>query len=425
MYSDADTHMAELKKLYDQLHKNDAPPANKDEQQAALVLDSIKAMLMLMVQNHVDSNVVELSLFYHWFRLATLVNRCQEADFERWSSDLDCIMQPLIERLKQIASQINDAPSEQMAALGSHLEAIKSHLHSLRSDAKLDDPRPHVEAANRGIHGLIAVLMTKHNVNPVLIQNTLLYYWLRTTTINHNVDESMFQKWERNWEAVVEHVDLFFKEWLSKNSCSPSTPDTLRKNTSGKSNVITFLPPLTFNEHFLRAFTAEDAPCAALGIVETAGKENGFIALRTEGEIGNQQGGFELGTELLGNDSFAMLHLILNFSNDHVYDVLLNLGAAATKRVMRVWEATGDYFFFVFKDGGMTAFHQKIDEPWYEYNYFGVMENADKTQPRYDGAVDSFKNNRMEHGLFLDLNYQNRVDFLDLKDNRFEVKPAR
>lgn len=67
------------------------------------------------------------------------------------------------------------------------------------------------------------------------------------------------------------------------------------QNTNGPSNVITFLPPLTFNEHFLRAFTGEDAPCAALGIVETAGKEKGFIALKTEREISNQQSGFNLG----------------------------------------------------------------------------------------------------------------------------------
>ena len=218
MYSDAEAHIVELKKLYEQIHNNDAPPANKNEEQAALVLESMKAMLMLMVQNRVDSNVLELSLFYHWFRLITLVNRCEEADFNRWSSDLDCIMQPLIERLKQIAAQIKDSPSEQMAALGSHVELLKSQFQRLKNNSKSDDPRHHIEAANRGIHGLIAVLMTKYEINPILIQNTILYYWLRTTTINHNVDEGMFQKWERNWEAVVSHVDKFFKEWLSKNS---------------------------------------------------------------------------------------------------------------------------------------------------------------------------------------------------------------
>jgi hypothetical protein len=217
IYSDADTHMAELKKLYDQIHKHDEPPASKSEEQAALVLESTQAMLMLMVQNHVESKVLELSLFYHWFRMITLVHHCEEADFNRWSSDLECIMVPLIERLKQIAAQINDSPSDQMAALGSHVEALKGHFQSLQNDSGLDDPTPHAEAATRGIHGLIAVLMTKHKVNPVLIQNTLLYYWLRTTTINNNVDEGMFQKWERNWEYVVADVDRFFKEWLLEN----------------------------------------------------------------------------------------------------------------------------------------------------------------------------------------------------------------
>jgi hypothetical protein len=218
MYSDTDTHMEELKKLYDQIHKNDAPPANKSEEQAGLVLDAMQAMLMLMVQNHVDSSILELSLFYHWFRMITLMNRCEDADFNSWSSNLDCIMLPLIERLKQIAVQIKDSPSEQMAALGSHVEALKGHIHRLKDNAKLNDPTPHVEAANKGIHGLIAVLMTKYEVNPSLIQNTLLYYWLRTTTITHNVDEGMYQKWERNWEVVVADVDRFFKEWLLKNT---------------------------------------------------------------------------------------------------------------------------------------------------------------------------------------------------------------
>jgi hypothetical protein len=213
-----DAQIEEIKKLYEQIHKNDAPPANQSEEQAALVLESMQAMLMLMVQNHVDSNVLELCLFYHWFRMITLVNRCQESDFERWSRNLDGIMQPLIERLKQIAAQINDSPSEQMENFGSHLQILKDHFQRLKKDSRPDGVNRDVEAANRGIHGLIAVLMKKHGVNPVLIQNALLYYWLRTTTLNHNVDESLFQKWERNWQAVVAYVDQFFREWLLKNS---------------------------------------------------------------------------------------------------------------------------------------------------------------------------------------------------------------
>jgi hypothetical protein len=112
----------------------------------------------------------------------------------------------------------------------------------------------------------------------------------------------------------------------------------------------------------------------------------------------------------------AVLHMIFNFSDDNIYDVLLNLGAAATKRVLRLWKETGDYFFFVMKDSGLTAFHQKIDTPWYEYDYFGVMERSKSSESQYDSAVQSFKRHNMGHGTYLYMNYQ---------DNRFEARPTR
>ncbi len=211
----------------------------------------------------------------------------------------------------------------------------------------------------------------------------------------------------------------------SSSSNAQPPPETATKAPHGKSNVITFLPPLTFNELFLRSFINEDPPCAALGVVETAGRKKGFIALKAEKEITNYSEGFDLGTQLLGNDRFAVLHMILNFSDDNIYDVLLNLGAAATKRVLRLWKETGDYFFFVMKDSGLTAFHQKIDTPWYEYNYFGIMERSKSTESQYDRAVQSFRRNNMGHGAYLYMNYQDNTDFLDLKDNRFEARPTR
>jgi hypothetical protein len=201
-------------------------------------------------------------------------------------------------------------------------------------------------------------------------------------------------------------------------------PEILMQHTSDRSNVITFLSPLTFNQHFLSAFIGEETPCAALGIVETAGKEKGFIALKVEWKIGSLQRGFDLSTDLFGSGDFAMLHLVFNFGIDHVYDVLLNLGAAATKRVLSVWKETGDHCFFIFQGRDLTAFHQILSPQWNEHNYFGIMENVVSPQSRYDSAVASFKNKKMVHGLLFDVKYQDREEFLDLKANRFEVRPA-
>jgi hypothetical protein len=226
----------------------------------------------------------------------------------------------------------------------------------------------------------------------------------------------------------VSHCDCWESGYYLDCS-SGSIPQTSKKahrnKPHGKSNVITFLPPLTFNGLFLRSFVNEEPPCAALGVVETAGREKGFIALKAEKEISNYHEGFDLGTQLLGNNGFAVLHMILNFNEDNVYDVLLNPGAPATKRVMRLWKETRDYFFFVIKDGGLTAFHQELDTSWYEYDYFGVMELSKNTESQYDRAVRSFKKNKMGHGTFLYMNYQDNTEFLNLKENRFEAKPNR
>lgn len=196
--------------------------------------------------------------------------------------------------------------------------------------------------------------------------------------------------------------------------------------TTDQSKVITLLAPLTFNTLFLQSFVAEAPPCAALGIVETARRQKGFIALKTQKEITDYQHGFDLGIQLLGKgDGCAVLHLIFNFSNESIYDVLLNLGATATKRVLKVWKQTNDYFFFVFQNGGLTAFHQKIGGQWYEHNYFEIMDKSDNTAMQYDRAVQSFKRNHWAHGTLLNLKYQENPDFLDLKENRFEVTPRR
>ncbi len=192
-----------------------------------------------------------------------------------------------------------------------------------------------------------------------------------------------------------------------------------------QSNVITFLPPLVFNQHFIENFVQEKPPCAALGIVETKGQEKGFIAIKTENDMGDHQGGFDLGTQLLGSDDFAMLHLVLNFNQDNIYDIVLNLNSDVTKRVLKVWEKTGDHFFFVFNDGGgLIAFSQEIGQAWYDYSYFEKIGNAKNSTSRYDRAVQAFKKSKMQHGIFLNLCFQDNPDFLDLTEQRFEVKSS-
>jgi hypothetical protein len=181
---------------------------------------------------------------------------------------------------------------------------------------------------------------------------------------------------------------------------------------------------MTFNKNFISKFTGENRPCAALGIVEIAAQQKGFLAIKPEKAFSESTGqnGFDLGSELLGNSTVTILHLILNFDDDHIYDVFFNLNSPVVKNVLKVWQKTDDHFFFAFGENGFTAFDQTLGEAWHRDNYFGRIEEATNTVSQYENAVNAIKNTDMVHGDYLDLVFQNEVELLDLKKHRFEVK---
>jgi hypothetical protein len=195
---------------------------------------------------------------------------------------------------------------------------------------------------------------------------------------------------------------------------------------NNRSNVINFLPPMTFNKNFITNFVEESTPCATLGIVEIAGQQKGFLAFKADKVFSESvgQNGFELGSELLGTDEFAVLHLILNFDTEHIYDVFLNLNSPVVKNVLKVWERTNDHFFFAFRENGLTAFDQTLGEAWHNDNYFRITEKATNTISQYEKAVDTIKNSDMLHGNYLDMIFQDKVEYLNLNESRFEVQKS-
>lgn len=120
---------------------------------------------------------------------------------------------------------------------------------------------------------------------------------------------------------------------------------------------------MAFNKNFISNFVEEDRPCAALGIVEIS--------------------------------------------------------------VFRVWEETDDYYFFAFRENGFTAFDQTLGEAWHRDNYFRMIEKAENTVSQYENAVNAIKDTDMVYGNYIDLVFQNEVEFLDLTENRFEVKSSQ
>jgi hypothetical protein len=204
----------EMRELHHRIHREDPPPADERERQAALVLDLMQRSVMDLVLEGMAPTILETALFYHWLRFTTWNHGHSEETFERGSQDMDSVMRPLILQLKEVAAAIEDEGSSTlMEALGERVQQVKNLYSSL---AKPTLPRSEVERQSevtlRRIFRLVVTCLD-HKVNPSLLEGTFLYYWLRTSTINANVPEAIFQKLERNWPEVVKRIGAWVEMW--------------------------------------------------------------------------------------------------------------------------------------------------------------------------------------------------------------------
>ena len=119
-------------------------------------------------------------------------------------------MKQLVSRLQELEPTLADAgPTQEMHEMGGHIQTLKDTISALSgTPLSQDEITAHTDLSNRAAFGLVTEFLNA-DISPVMIANVFLYYWLRTSTINANVPEAFFQKLERNWETVVDQVDIF------------------------------------------------------------------------------------------------------------------------------------------------------------------------------------------------------------------------
>jgi hypothetical protein len=104
---------------------------------------------------------------------------------------------------------VDAGPTLAMAALGANVQQLKDALQALaRQPLMQADIVRHMDLTNRAAFSLVQACL-EAGVQPGLIANVFLYYWLRASTINANVPEPFFQTLKRHWDTVVERVAAF------------------------------------------------------------------------------------------------------------------------------------------------------------------------------------------------------------------------
>lgn len=208
-----DDLLAEVRRLYDAIHRDELPPQNTRERQAAAVLTQMRQMVLDLLLQGVTPRILELALFYQWVRLSALLHGLSDAQCDAWTADMGAIMAPLVALLKDLEPTLTDTgPTPAMRALGENIQQLKDVLHALAAQPLSQaDLLRHTDRTNRAAFELVGACLDAR-IHPGLITNVLLYYWLRLSTINANVPEPFFQNLERHWEIVVERAEAFVEQ---------------------------------------------------------------------------------------------------------------------------------------------------------------------------------------------------------------------
>lgn len=190
------------------------------------------------------------------------------------------------------------------------------------------------------------------------------------------------------------------------------------------------LPTLTVNRSFIEEFIAAQQPCCALGLVEVQTQQCAFVALRPETAIPSHitDQGFAFGHALIGNSKFEVIHFGFDFYGFQAYNVLLNPNNPIVQKVLQTMMESGDYFFFTLdpSSGSVTAFRSEIakDTLINLTNNWQRIQQSTTTDSQYLQAVIHFVKNPNTKGKLLQWVCSDNIDYLDLSQDRLELKPT-
>ena len=189
------------------------------------------------------------------------------------------------------------------------------------------------------------------------------------------------------------------------------------------------LPTLTVNRSFMSAFIAAEAPCFAMGLVEEQGRPCGLLAMRPEAAIPDDvsDGGFNFGHPLYGGRAFEVIHFGFEFYGFGTYNVLVNPNNPLVQSVLERMIEDEDYFFFALDARGhVTAFRAEIGQDRLSQVKANLarIQGSGTTALQYDLAVSAFAEQPQPPGIMLNWVCWDRLDYLDLRHDRLDLKPS-
>jgi hypothetical protein len=179
-----------------------------------LMLEAMRKLSLELLHRGVTTAVMEGAYLMWWLRISCVNHRFAEGGFERSLSRIGPLVGPLSEIIKRLGDEIeDDGPIPEMQRLGEKVEELRG-MHGgavVTMPSSREDEDRQTEIAHALIQQTI-IVTADVGIPPPVIESLLLYFWFRCTANRYGLMEAFFQKIERHWSVVMEHVNRYMDE---------------------------------------------------------------------------------------------------------------------------------------------------------------------------------------------------------------------
>jgi len=196
--------LEKAKKLHTEVWKDESPPQDNQEFQASVVLSRLQTTVQDLIADHVPLYIIELSLFYFWFRMATLSCNLDESIFERHINDMS-IRDHVVHMIQNVHIE-DEGATDTMEKLGNEIQIMRNMMReALQIPITDTEKETYAKLCNQRIWEITGKCL-KEMIQPGTVETGLLYFWYRSWNILTDESEDRFQKLERHWELVNEEA---------------------------------------------------------------------------------------------------------------------------------------------------------------------------------------------------------------------------
>jgi hypothetical protein len=191
-----------------------AAPASRKQAYELVMQDTMRKLSLELLRRGVTTAIMEGAYLLWWLRIACANHGFAKGGFDRSLSRIGPLVGPVSDIMMRLGEEIEDeGPMPEMQRLGEKLE----ELRSLYGGAVATRPKSRQEEAvqTETAHALIQqtiLVSIDVGIPPGIIESMLLYFWFRCTANSHGLKEAFFQKIERHWDLVMEHVNRYMDE---------------------------------------------------------------------------------------------------------------------------------------------------------------------------------------------------------------------